>query len=249
MIGIVVNERTPFYLISCIFLLTNIILSLVATFYKDTNGTDFFPSGGEYAGKIINDNYFVDRLCWYFSQLTHHTIFLLFTYFFMALMNIKSEKFFKMVAPLALTISVLYFYFLYPKQSLKIHQLSFSSFFSHFMIIFLVFGEFIYIKDYPFYETTNCLVFIISALLCVWINYSLRGVWSYNIIKLDRYSGWKMVSTTVLLMYSFSVMFYLFKYNHLEYFGFKPKYLRETSYFFSGLINIIFVLLFESTYG
>jgi hypothetical protein len=117
------------------------------------------------------------------------------------------------------------------------------------MIIFLIFGEFMYIKDYPFYETTNCLVFIISALLCVWINYLLRGVWSYNILKLDRFSGWKMVSSTVLLMYGFSVMFYLFKYNHLEYFGFKPKYLRQTSYFFSGLINIMFVLLFESTYG
>jgi hypothetical protein len=244
-----INERTPFYLISCIFLLTNIILTLIATFNTQNNGSDFFPSGGDYYGKVIHDNTFVDKLCWYFSQLTHHTIFLLFTYFFMALLNIKSEKFFKMVAPLALSISVLYFYFLYPKQKLKIHQLSFSSFFSHFMIIFLIFGEFMYIKDYPFYETTNCLVFIISALLCVWINYLLRGVWSYNIIKLDRFSGWKMVSTTVLLMYGFSVMFYLFKYNHLEYFGFKPKYLRQTSYFFSSLINIMFVLLFESIYG
>jgi len=247
--SLMINERTPFYLISCIFLLTNIILSLIATFNAKTNGSDFFPNGGEYYGKKVHDESFVDKLCWYFSQLTHHTIFLLFTYFFMALLNIKSEKFFKMVAPLALSISVLYFYFLYPKQKLKIHQLSFSSFFSHFMIIFLIFGEFMYIKDYPFYETTNCLVFIISALLCVWINYLLRGVWSYNIIKLDRFSGWKMVSTTVLLMYGFSVMFYLFKYNHLEYFGFKPKYLRQTSYFFSGLINIMFVLLFESTYG
>jgi len=243
-----INERTPFYLVSCIFLLTNIILSLIATFNKTTNGCDFFPIGGDYYDKQIHDSSFVDKLCWYFSQLTHHTIFLLFTYFLMALLNVKSEKFFKMVAPLALSISVLYFYFLYPKQSLKIHQLSFSSFFSHFMIIFLIFGEFMYIKDYPFYETTNCLVFIISALLCVWINYLLRGVWSYNLIKLDQYSGWKMVSSTVLLMYGFSLMFHLFKYKHLDYFGFDPKYLKETSYFFSGIINIIFVLLFESKY-
>lgn len=243
------NERTPFYLVSCIFLLINIVLTLVATFSTQNNGSDFFPSGGEYYGKFIHDSSFVDKLCWYFSQLTHHTIFLLFTYFLMALLNIKSEKFFKMVAPLALSISVLYFYFLYPKQKLKIHQLSFSSFFSHFMIIFLIFGEFMYIKDYAFYETTNCLVFIISALLCVWINYLLRGVWSYNIVKLDRYSGWKMVSSTVLVMYGFSVMFYLFKYKNLEYFGFDSKYLRQTSYFFSGLMNIIFVLLFESRYG
>ena len=244
-----INERTPFYLVSCIFLLTNIILSLIATFNKTTNGCDFFPIGGDYYDKQIHDSSFVDKLCWYFSQLTHHTIFLLFTYFLMALLNVKSEKFFKMVAPLCLCVSVLYFYFLYPKQSLKIHQLSFSSFFSHFMIIFLIFGEFMYIKDYPFYETTNCLVFIISALLCVWINYLLRGVWSYNLIKLDRFSGWKLVSSTVLMMYGFSLMFHLFKYKHLDYFGFNPKYLKETSYFFSGIVNIIFVLLFESRFG
>jgi len=244
-----INERTPFYLVSCIFLFITIVLSLIATFNKTTNGCDFFPIGGDYYDKQIHDSSFVDKLCWYFSQLTHHTIFLLFTYFFMALLNVKSEKFFKMVAPLGLCVSVLYFYFLYPKQSLKIHQLSFSSFFSHFMIIFLIFGEFMYIKDYQFYETTNCLVFIISALLCVWINYLLRGVWSYNLIKLDRFSGWKLVSSTVLMMYGFSVMFHMFKYKHLDYFGFNPKYLKETSYFFSGIINIIFVLLFESRYG
>ena len=239
-----INERTPFYLISSVFLFINIILSLVSTFHTKNNGSDFFPMGGDYYGKLVHDDSFVDKLCWYFSQLTHHTIFLLFTYFFMALLNIKSEKFFKMVAPLALSVSVLYFYFLYPRQKLKIHQLSFSSFFSHFMIIFLIFGEFMYIKDYAFHETTNCLVFIISALLCVYINYCLRGVWSYNLVRLDTFSGWKLVSETVLMMYGFSVMFFLFKYKHLDYFGFNSKQLRQSSYFLSGITNIVFVLLF-----
>jgi len=244
-----INERTPFYLIGSIFLFINIILSFISTFQTKNNTSDFFPNEGLYYGKLIHDDSFVDKICWYFSQLTHHTIFLLFTYFFMALLNVKSEKFFKMIAPLSLSVSVLYFYFLYPKQKLKIHQLSFSSFFSHFMIIFLIFGEFIYIKDYQFCETSNCLVFIISALLCVSINYCLRGVWSYNLVKLDRFSGWKLVSETVLMMYGFSVMFYLFKYKHLQYFGFDSKYLRQTFYFFSGIINIIFVLLFQSKYN
>jgi hypothetical protein len=164
-------------------------------------------------------------------------LFLLFTYFFMALLNIKSEKFFKMVAPLALTISVLYFYFLYPKQQLKIHQLSFCNFFSHFMIIFLVFGEFMYIKSYELYETTNCFVFILSGLLCVIINYLLRGVWSYNLIKLDQYSGWKLVAETILIMYSFSMMFYLFKYKSFDLD-------INSGYFISNMINILFVLYY-----
>ena len=111
------------------FLFITIILSLITTFSINSNGNDFFPLGGVYNSINIIDDSFVDKLCWYFSQLTHHTLFLLFSYFFMALLNIKSVKFFKMIGPLALTISVLYFYFLYPKQKLKIHQLSFYNFF------------------------------------------------------------------------------------------------------------------------
>jgi hypothetical protein len=238
------NERTPFYLIGTVFLFTTILLSLVSTFHTQNNGADFFPKGGYYNGKYILDENLIDKICWYFSQLTHHTIFLLFTYFFMALLNVRSVKFFKIVAPLALTISVLYFYFLYPKQSLKIHQLSFSSFFSHFMIIFLVFGELMYIKEYTFEETTNCLVFIITALLCVYINYCLRGVWSYNMIKLDTYSGWKLISVAVLMMYSFSLMFYLFKYDGTNYVSWK-----DSGYFLTMIAQLIYGLGFTSLYG
>jgi hypothetical protein len=204
---------SPFYLIATIFLFVTIILSIVSTFNIKNNGADFFPVGGLYNEQSIIDNTIVDKLCWYFSQLTHHTIFLLFTYFTMALLNVKSEKFFKMVAPLALTVSVLYFYFLYPKQQLKIHQLSFSNFFSHFMIIFLVFGELMYITEYTLAETTNCFIFILTSLSFVLINYLLRGVWSYNLVKLDRFSGWKLVAETIIIMYIFSVMFYVIKYK------------------------------------
>ena len=237
------TERTPFYLIATIFLFITIILSFVATFNTKTNGSDFFPSGGIYNEKTVIDITIVDKLCWYFSQLTHHTIFLLFTYFAMALLNIKSEKFFKMVAPLALTVSVLYFYFLYPKQQLKIHQLSFSSFFSHFMIIFLVFGELMYIKEYALSETTNCFIFILTSLAFVLINYLLRGVWSYNIIKLDRFSGWKLVASTILIMYAFSLMFYIIKYKS---YLINTIDIKKSGYFISGIVNIIFFLVWSS---
>jgi len=233
-----ITERTPFYLIGTIFLFITICLSFVSAFHANNNGADFFPNEAIIKGKVIHDKSFADKLCWYFSQLTHHTIFLLFTYFVMALLNIKSDKFFKMVAPLALTISVLYFYFLYPRQKLKIHQLSFCSFFSHFMIIFLVFGEFMYIPSYELHETTNCFVFILSGLLCVTINYLLRGVWSYNLIKLDQYSGWKLVAETILIMYSFSMMFYLFKYKKFK------LDIMKSGYFISSMVNLIFVLCY-----
>ena len=123
------NERTPFYIITTIFLFITIVLSLVSTFHLNRNGSDFFPNPGIYKGKPIHDNSFMDKLCWYFSQITHHTLFFLFSYFSMALFNYKSVKFLKMIGPLSITISVLYFYFLYPRQKLKIHQLSFYSFF------------------------------------------------------------------------------------------------------------------------
>ena len=233
-----ITERTPFYLIGTIFLFITICLSFISAFHATNNGADFFPNKAIIKGKVIHDKSFADKLCWYFSQLTHHTIFLLFTYFVMALLNIKSDKFFKMVAPLALTISVLYFYFLYPRQKLKIHQLSFSSFFSHFMIIFLVFGEFMYIPSYELHETTNCFVFILSGFLCVTINYLLRGVWSYNLIKLDQYSGWKLIAETILIMYSFSMMFYLFKYKKFE------LDIMKSGYFISSMVNLIYVLCY-----
>lgn len=238
--NLTVTERTPFYLIATIFLLVTIILSIIATFHIQKNVSDFFPNEDVYNGKKIHDNTVVDKICWYFSQLTHHTLFLLCTYFIMALLNVKSEKFFKMVAPLALTVSVLYFYFLYPRQTLKIHQLSFCNFFSHFMIIFLVFGELMYIKDYNLSETTNCFIFILTSLAVIIINYLLRGVWSYNLIKLDRYSGWKLVAETILIMYGFSIMFYIIKYKA---FNFGDIDFKRSGYFMSGIINIIFFLL------
>ena len=234
-----INERTPFYFISTIFLFITIILSFLSTIYCQDNYADFFPNKGFYYGKKIHDFTCVDKICWYFSQITHHTIILLFFYFFLALMNYKSEKYFKMIAPLALTISVLYFYFLFPKQKLQLHQLPFYNFFSHFMIIFLIFGEFIYIKDYTFKETTNCFLFILTTLCAIYINYALRGVWSYNLVKMDSYNGWKLISLTVLLMYFFSCMFYFMKYKNKQYFGLTFKDIKESGYFITGILSII----------
>ena len=155
-----------------------------------------------------HDGSYVEKLSYIFSNNPSYFIFIICIFLYGSYKSSKSEMYFKMVAPLAMTISVLYFYFLYPRQSLSVHQLPFYSFFSHFMIIFLVFGEFIYINNYEFKETTYCLLFITTSLLAIYINYTLRGVWSYNLVKLDRYSGWKLVSTAIIIMYMFSVMFY-----------------------------------------
>ena len=112
------------------------------------------------------------------------------------------------------------------------------------MIIFLIFGEFIYIKDYTFSETTHCFIFILTALCAIFINYTLRGVWSYNMVKLDRYSGWDLVSKTTMLMYFFSLMFFFFKYRDKSNFGITANNLNKSILLFSGFINIIFFQLF-----
>lgn len=236
-----INERTPFYFVSTVFLFSSIVLSLMSAIYGKENFSDFFPNPGHYYDKAIHDVSVVDRICWYFSQITHHTIILLFFYFFLALINRKSEAYFKMVAPLATTISVLYFYFLFPKQKLTLHQLPYYNFFSHFMIIFLVFGELIYVNDYKFEETTHCFLFILTCLCAIFINYSLRGVWSYNLVKLDRLSGWTLVSKTTIVMYLCSLMFYFCK----SYFNKKSNYkdifpiLIKSKMFVSGFIGIV----------
>lgn len=239
-----INDRTPFHLISTIFLFITILLSMASTFTTTKNFSDFFPTPTTYKGKLFHDESIIDKICWYFSQITHHTLFLLFAYFLMALFNKRSEVYFKMIAPLAMTVSVLYFYFLYPKQSLAIHQLPFYNFFSHFMIIFLVFGEYLYINSYNFKETTYCFIFILTALLAVYINYVLRGVWSYNLIKLDRFSGWKLVSEAIIIMYCFSVMFSCFKNKNVPFFGINMRMLKNGFIPITGLLNIILFLIF-----
>ena len=88
-------------------------------------------------------------------------------------------------------------------------------------------------------------MFITTSLLAIYINYTLRGVWSYNLVKLDRYSGWKLVSTAILIMYMFSVMFYFLKYKNHKYYGINFKKMKNGILFFSGIINIIFFLLFD----
>lgn len=242
-----INERTPFYFVSTIFLFSSIALSFMSALYSKENFSDFFPNEGKYYEKVIHDDTVVDKICWYFSQITHHTIILLFFYFFMALINRKSEAYFKMVAPLAMTISVLYFYFLFPKQRLSLHQLPYYNFFSHFMIIFLVFGELIYINNYTFEETTHCFIFILTCLCAIFINYSLRGVWSYNLVKLDRLSGWTLVSKTTIIMYFFSFVFYLskslFKKDNNQYKIFINS-LMKSKMFFTGLLGLIFFNIF-----
>lgn len=242
-----INERTPFYFISTIFLFVAIVLSILSALYSKENFSDFFPNAGKYYDMNIHDNTVIDKMCWFFSQITHHTILLLFFYFFLALVNRKSEPYFKMVAPLALTISVLYFCFLFPKQQLKIHQLSFSNFFSHFMIIFLVFGELMYIKEYTFQETTHCFIFILTCLCAIYINYSLRGVWSYNLVKLDRYKGWDLVGKTTSMMFVFSFLFYFLKNKHKFFYGITSNDLKKSVNTFSGLIGIVFFTLYTNS--
>lgn len=237
-----INERTPFYFVSTIFLFCSVVLSYMSALYSNENFSDFFPTAGKYYDMPIHDNTIVDKTCWYFSQITHHTIILLFFYFFLALINRKSENYFKMVAPLALTISFLYFFLLFPKQKLGLHQLPFYNFFSHFMIIFLVFGELMYIKSYKFHETTHCFLFILTCLCAIFINYTLRGVWSYNLVKLDRFSGWNLVSKTVIVMFTFSVLFHLLKTKTTNIFN--SKHLYKKINFFSGLFGIVMFNLF-----
>lgn len=245
-----INERTPFYFVGTIFLLSSIALSFMSALYSSENFSDFFPIEGKYYDKVMHDNSVVDKICWYFSQITHHTIILLFFYFFLALINRKSEAYFKMIAPLAMTISVLYFYFLFPKQRLSLHQLPYYNFFSHFMIIFLVFGELIYINKYTFEETTHCFIFILTCLCAIFINFSLRGVWSYNLVKLDRLSGWTLVSKTTIVMYLFSFLFYLCKSffknesNQREEF---VKCLLKSRAFFIGLFGLVLFNIFLYT--
>jgi len=58
-----------------------------------------------------------------------------------------------------------------------------------------------------FTKRPNCFIFVITSILFIYINYCLRGVWSYDLVKLDRLSGWTLICETTLVMYVFSIMF------------------------------------------
>ena len=111
----------------------------------------------------------------------------------------------------------------------------------------LVFGELIYTNKYTFEETTHCFIFILTCLCAIFINFSLRGVWSYNLVKLDRLSGWTLVSKTTIIMYCFSFLFYLcksfFRNNNDEREIFM-KSLMKSKMFFTGMFGLIFFNIF-----
>ena len=109
------------------------------------------------------------------------------------------------------------------------------------MIIFLVFAEFYYIDGFKLSETTYCLVFLVTAVLVTILNYLMRGVWSYNLVKLDRVKGWSMICQTILLMYGLSFMFYFIKPIH------EDRQLVTYAPFYSSLVNIAYVLKFISS--
>ena len=46
-----INERTPFYFVSTIFLFSSIILSFMSALYSKENFSDFFPNEGKYYEK------------------------------------------------------------------------------------------------------------------------------------------------------------------------------------------------------
>ena len=233
-----INDRTPFYFLASVSLFATIVLSLLDVFYNNKNFSDFYPNKGYYYGKLIHDKTIIDKLAYYFSQFTHHSLFLLFFYFFSCLLNKKSEQFFKIIAPIAMTISILFFYYIYPTRETNIYELSYSCFYSHFMIIFLIFGELFYIDGFTLNETSHCLIFLVTGVLVTIINYMIRGVWTYNMVKLDSLKGWVHINQTILVMYFISFLFYFFKpKNETEYIP-----LWKYAPFYSQLVNITFVL-------
>ena len=60
-------------------------------------------------------------------------------------------------------------------------------------------------------------------------------------IKLDCFAGWKLISGAVLMMYMFSIMFYIFKYD-----GNSRVSWIESGYFMTCMIQLVFALVFTS---
>jgi hypothetical protein len=80
---------------------------------------------------------------------------------------------------------------------------------------------------------------MVTGLLVTYINNFVRGVWSYNMLKLDNYRGWFKVCQSILVMYIVAFLFYF------------VKPVRDNSYlwihfapFYSTLLNILVFMVY-----
>ena len=199
---------------SLLLLSFSIWLSLWQTLDSKNNSkyvaNDFSPTTGI---KPLHN-----KILWYISQITYQTQFMLWLYFMLQIFSLEPNgseialNIFHIFAPICITVNVQYFLLLFPKMKnkngipMKLYDLSFSSIIPHLLDTFLILMELYNINSYDWNDTLQHLVFLPPTIVIVLFNYIIRGVWSYDLIKLNELRGWKLVGSTVVMNQIFSLI-------------------------------------------
>ena len=134
------------------------------------------------------------RMMWYFSQLTYVSQITLCMYHGLKLIGIQSDDLFAGVAPICLTVNILYFKVLFPKKashSDELHELRMSSIIPHLLDTVMIITEAMTISKFPISSVKYSSMFAGVYLLNILVNYGFRQVWPYGLLDLTKPSGFK----------------------------------------------------------
>ena len=193
------------YLIIFILLFFSITLSFLELFdYRNNDNYvgDLYPKS--------QDCTLFKKMVWYFSQVTYQIQLLLAIYFGMRLLGYKNDIFYKMIAAPSLLVSVQYFLLLNPKIKLKdLHKFTYCNIISHLFNSLIILMELKSIKTFRFIEAFYCFPIIIISLLIIQYNYSIRKIWTYNLLNIKTKLGKKKLlsSISMTLLLSLILMF------------------------------------------
>ncbi len=179
-------------------------LSIYKTFSTDIHDIDYFPT-------TLDKNKY-KKILWYFSHFTFSNSVSLLLYFTLKMFEFNTNELFIAIAPISLSVNLNYFLILYPKKNILLYDLPYYSFVQHFMTSFIIINELEYIEYDSFYDILNYNYFILYGILITYFNYYIRGVWTYGIVNLYSYKGWKLFLQFNFVSFISSLSLYSIKY-------------------------------------
>lgn len=180
------NNQKAFYIV-CLSQLTH---SIAVSVYTTILNPDKKSKGDDYD---FSKNSLSNRAIWYLSQNTYQTQLLLTTYFIQRLLGYESPLF-EVVASSCLVVNIQYYILLAPKRKFE-DLIDHHSVTPHFMDTYMILCELYLIKKFDSFVSP--LPYYAFAISYGYFAHYMRGVWPYNLLKYDEWSGWKLMLQSI----------------------------------------------------
>jgi len=225
------NHNNPFYILTNSFLLISVFLSFTSCLdkkNKNSYANDFYPNTKD------KKNY--RKIIWYFSQLTYQTQIILTIYFLLKFKKINfsfNHLLFKIIAPACLCVNIQYFLILFPKRKkndgtqFDIHDMEYNSIVPHLLDSIIIFIELLHLENFHLKHIFLYLYYLIFAISFTLFNKFIRNQWTYNLLILNKMSGWELLIKSTFLMQLISYLLFIIhkqskKKNKLYLIGLMP---------------------------